>query len=660
MKFFLLICFFVFSLRSEEIQVHKDIGSRNLTKELSWLVTDENFNIQEILDENFQALFQKNKSEIVNLGFQSKVVWLQIPISLKKDLEKNYVYFKYAQFEKINLYFVETSSNKTIYKTFLSQESSFEKFFFPDLVFVMPELNTEGKIFLYVELKYQLPIYFQVWVLDEVNFYKIKEKKFLFNGFFYGILFLAILYSLTSFYAIRHYGILYYIVFLICLVFLDNINKLYFTNSLFVFLKKTLGSLSIVFFLLMFQEIIFDSIQEKNKKFINFLVRLSLVHFIISAFFPLETSGWLLYFFGIIIGLSLFFILIYFIILREINSLWFLINFLFLIFTSLINFFIGYHILPDKYFIDQNLKISIILQIFILSFFFAHQIEKSRKLLKQINLDLELKVTERTLKLSQTLNELETRDAIFQEELKLSLELLKSLSPNQNTSHSLVEFRFFQENFLQIGGDFFDIIERSDGSVYIFMADVSGHGISAALLVALYKLSFRNVLQKGNFLDPETVLLEMNAQITSVLNSYKYLTVFLISLTPDGNLKYSSAGHRPAFLFRTKLGKAKILSTRGMLLGISKDNVKFEQKETKIEVGDRLLLYTDGLTEVFTLQGKPLGSNGLYEIFLKTQRSSLDSSFEEFLEEWKKITANQVLSDDSSFLLLEFHGNSYR
>jgi len=145
----------------------------------------------------------------------------------------------------------------------------------------------------------------------------------------------------------------------------------------------------------------------------------------------------------------------------------------------------------------------------------------------------------------------------------------------------------------QVGGDFYDFRVVPDG-LAVIIADVSGHGVPAALIVSMLKLAFAS--QKGVLDDPQAVLTGMN-DVLYGNTGHEFATACYAFLdTESGRLRMGSAGHPPALVW--KADRKSLLSIRppGRLLGIFSDPV-FEFEELWLESGDRVVLYTDGIVE---------------------------------------------------------------
>ena len=143
----------------------------------------------------------------------------------------------------------------------------------------------------------------------------------------------------------------------------------------------------------------------------------------------------------------------------------------------------------------------------------------------------------------------------------------------------------------------------------IAIADVSGKGMPAAILMANVQASLRAISPL------ELSLTEMISRINNIIyvntTPDKFITFFFGILSPeDGRFRYLNAGHNPPFLL-TKDGDVKSLAEGGIILGFSDEQYPYEEGEVKIASGDVLLLYTDGISEAQNEDEKEFGEEKL-------------------------------------------------
>ncbi len=169
-----------------------------------------------------------------------------------------------------------------------------------------------------------------------------------------------------------------------------------------------------------------------------------------------------------------------------------------------------------------------------------------------------------------------------------------------------------------VGGDYFDRIELPEGRLAIVLGDVAGKGMPAALLMALLQGSLRTLLNAG--FRGAALVDKLNAHLHASIPSNRLVTLFYAEVDPQsGALRYVNAGHNPPLLVRAD-GSVARLDATGIALGIL-SQTPYEEPEAHLAAGDRLLLYTDGVTEAANLQDDEYGDARL-ESFLKTRRDT--------------------------------------
>jgi sigma-B regulation protein RsbU (phosphoserine phosphatase) len=146
----------------------------------------------------------------------------------------------------------------------------------------------------------------------------------------------------------------------------------------------------------------------------------------------------------------------------------------------------------------------------------------------------------------------------------------------------------------EVGGDFFDFIQLPDDKIGIFIGDVSGHGIYAALVTTMIKTLIET---SGDRLhSPERLFQYINEKLADLIHGI-FLTAFYCVFDPAGNsLSYARAGHQYPLLICDRGESFYPLISRGKLLGAFR-NLNFEVKSMKLQAGDKILFFTDGLTE---------------------------------------------------------------
>ncbi len=150
---------------------------------------------------------------------------------------------------------------------------------------------------------------------------------------------------------------------------------------------------------------------------------------------------------------------------------------------------------------------------------------------------------------------------------------------------------------IHVGGDQYDVIKLSEKLFAFLIFDVTGHGVSSALLSSLARVFFTNQLRDQN--SPRAVIERVNQDLISAVNTDFFLTAFVGFLDlHDNRLTYSNAGHAYPLLYRSKVKKLEVLKTQGTFLGLF-ENGFYEEQSLILDPEDWLFLFTDGIYRVF-------------------------------------------------------------
>jgi len=195
-----------------------------------------------------------------------------------------------------------------------------------------------------------------------------------------------------------------------------------------------------------------------------------------------------------------------------------------------------------------------------------------------------------------------------------------------------------------VGGDLFDVVRLSDGSLVVAVLDVSGHGVPGALYTALLRTVIRQQAASGA--DLRDVLRAMSEEFLGVAaESGEFVTCFLARLDAhDGHVTYSGAGHEPGLLVRCD-GRVEALESGGLPIGLvtqREDRVH----DTRLDPGDRLFVYTDGLHEVRGDRTELFGRQRLTEVLVRTRNMCPQEQVIAVTEAVREFTGGRAFDDD--------------
>jgi len=217
----------------------------------------------------------------------------------------------------------------------------------------------------------------------------------------------------------------------------------------------------------------------------------------------------------------------------------------------------------------------------------------------------------RNLELQNAVEIGNTRSKQQEQELSKAREIQEGLLPKKIPQVGGLEVAGAWQPASTVGGDYFDVLKFSERKIGVCIGDVVGKGISAALLMANLQASFRAFASEE--VSPSTLVGKLNEVISNNIAPDKFVTFWYCTIdTNENRLTYASAGHWPPILFH-KSGERVPLREGGTPLGIFPD-WKYEEGGFSLASGDRLVLYTDGLTEAMNLDEQEFGERRLLEL----------------------------------------------
>jgi serine phosphatase RsbU (regulator of sigma subunit) len=183
----------------------------------------------------------------------------------------------------------------------------------------------------------------------------------------------------------------------------------------------------------------------------------------------------------------------------------------------------------------------------------------------------------------------------LENELDLARKIQLSLLPTEPPTHSGWRIASFIRSCDETGGDYLDFIPCPDGQLDVVVGDVSGHGIAAALLMSTARAFLRALHERGE--DPSTTSQSLNRLLEADLSDDRFMTMVLARLAADGSCRFVAAGHEPPLVWR-RSGAVDDLASGGLPLGMMDDSTYDEGVIAPLAVGDLLVLFTDGITDV--------------------------------------------------------------
>lgn len=242
------------------------------------------------------------------------------------------------------------------------------------------------------------------------------------------------------------------------------------------------------------------------------------------------------------------------------------------------------------------------------------------------------------------MNQQMTRD------LQIARRVQEALVPAGTFQSENVEIRSAYIPSEALSGDFYDYFLTS-GSLFLFVADVSGHGLPAAILTSLLKSYIHTEA------DPDRSLAEFMSSLNDFLFSVSLPTQFataqLFRVNGDRKVHYSNAAHPPFLLYRRAEGRAAVFEDPGNLLG-AMPKMEFEERTLNVTSGDVLFVYTDGLTDRRTSAGEFYSIERIAAILEQSASKDVDFVYNAIYRDVTEFTATDDFKDDIAFVVARF------
>jgi sigma-B regulation protein RsbU (phosphoserine phosphatase) len=253
----------------------------------------------------------------------------------------------------------------------------------------------------------------------------------------------------------------------------------------------------------------------------------------------------------------------------------------------------------------------------------------------------------------------------IENEIDLAKEIQIHLLPQRIPSLNGYEISGKNIPALNIGGDYFDIIKIDDDRIIIIIADVSGKGLPASLLMSNIQSAIHSFLKFNS--DKEFNISEVTGKLNSLIyentSSEKFITFFWGVIDKrNHSFIFSNAGHNPPLFFKKskiegnepEIPKSKLFSTLnegGLMLGIIED-FQYESGKVKMIKNDMLILYTDGITEAQNSDGDEFGEERLHEIIISNRNKKEEEIVNIILKEVEIFAGTNKQYDDQTLIIL--------
>lgn len=238
----------------------------------------------------------------------------------------------------------------------------------------------------------------------------------------------------------------------------------------------------------------------------------------------------------------------------------------------------------------------------------------------------------------------------LESELELSQVIQRALLPQQVPSIPHYDIAAFSRPAQIVTGDYFDFLNFEDGSYGFVVADVSGHGVSAGMLMSSLQTVFHTLAPETD--SPVDVLARINRLYINNINFSTFVTIFFAKLDPLARtLSYASAGHNPPLLHRKSTEEIFWLKPTGPAVGLIPDH-RLRLENVKLMAGDTLVLYTDGIIEAFNPEeSEPFGYDRLAEVVDQNAALPANELTQKIRQALNEFTQGSALADDITVVI---------
>lgn len=236
------------------------------------------------------------------------------------------------------------------------------------------------------------------------------------------------------------------------------------------------------------------------------------------------------------------------------------------------------------------------------------------------------------------------------QEMEIARQIQQSLLPRAMPKSGLLRVAGTSISNLAVGGDFFDVVKLESGGFALAVADVSGKGVSSALLASFLQGVFLQAPSEPSGISAMLGLL--NKHLLERTQGEKYATVFYMAVEPDGTLHWTNAGHCEPRLLRARGGVDRLRAT-SMPVGML-DEAGFEVVTQKVEKGDTIIVFSDGLSEASNPRGEFFESARLKEVLEQAGTLGAEALHASILEAVKTFTEGMEQRDDITLVVAEF------
>lgn len=237
----------------------------------------------------------------------------------------------------------------------------------------------------------------------------------------------------------------------------------------------------------------------------------------------------------------------------------------------------------------------------------------------------------------------------LEKDLEIARNIQKNLLPKRISKSAVFDISAYNQSARQVGGDYFDVMKLDENRILIAIADVSGKGVQAALLMANLQAFLKSIAKQNISLIEASNLI--NDLVSENVSNGSFITFFWGILdNVSKTIQYVNAGHNPPLLIRDN--KITKLKKGGMILGVMKTIIPYEAEKIELQSNDKIVLFTDGITEAMDINDNEYSDERLEELSVSIESDESEIFLNKIIDDVKQYTVNAEQSDDITCLII--------
>ncbi len=254
--------------------------------------------------------------------------------------------------------------------------------------------------------------------------------------------------------------------------------------------------------------------------------------------------------------------------------------------------------------------------------------------------------------IEEKIRQLKEKNRIMEFELNTAGKVQAGIYPKPVKS-DLFDVAVYHRPLGKVSGDYHDIFRVNKHKYGFLIVDVSGHGVPAALTTMRIQNTFKRLVSE--YEDTGKLFAGINTELLDLMENFScYFTAFYFSLDTNRKIIYTNGGHPNVYLLKPHMKSLFELQTEGFALGVTKDaNPKFKSRERKIDPGDKIILFSDGITEARNEKGEPYTTKKLLRAILHNANLPCEVMRKNIIEDLTAFRGKARRKDDETLMIVE-------